>query len=605
MAGEYTAGVYAELKPIEADFGKTAQDEVDAYWKKNALKIQQRKAEQEAIKAQQEKLDKNLKDLQDFVNKIPQLDAKNYDEGLVSMMMGQMKEHVANLKRVMLDPNSTAQQKIDAQTAYGEMINMAKGYKAQRESWDKLCAFMGNQENLDAILNSDLSADFADDAFQKESNPWTMDENTGVISNGGAISYKVENGTPKMTINLKRSGETFTGTQQEVAAWIMSKVQNPVDEQAVFKNAGSSVKPQMWTSEEVTDNGFVKTVSYIDEKDFDKKVRDEFRMLYPKQENPNNYSPAIRKLFRMGSASDYQNLEDEYVKAARAKYAANGVKIRNKPRDPKGAGSQEAMDTISNEFLAQAQSTASGDKTAANYFVGRRSALNVPGVKAGDAKIESIDIKDGKVRIVVGGDYEKGYPKDYNKEYLFDVSNPEDQGVYLNALAFAFNDGKPAKQQVDVSALRNYYDSSVPITNIRNRILPDDIEKDLSKIIEKLKGAGKLKTDEIEEIVNDLRTKLHNAGYDMDINGSWFGSIGNMEISIKDENGRNVKKIRSGSKEILANDLKEFVSDVLGRNEVSKNDSWLLGNRKSGKQPIKTEERSTQKGVVDVSNFFK
>lgn len=606
MDSSYTAGAYTELKPIEADFGKTAQEGVDAYWKKNALKIQQRKAEQDAIKARQEQTNKNLKDLQSFVEKIPQLDVKNYDAGLTSMMVGQMKEYVANLKRVMLDPDSTAQQKIDAQTSYGEMINQAKGYKSQQESWDDLCSFMGNQENLDTILNSDLLADFADAAYQKESNQWRMDD-SGNITNGGSISYKIENGTPKMTINLKRSGKTFTGTQQEVAAWIKSLAQKPVNEQNIWKNAGMNLKPKIYTSEEETENGFIKTVSYIDKSDLDRKAREEFRMLYPKQENINNYPPEIRKTFDLHGASSYQDLEDQYVKSVINRFEANGVQVRTKPKASGGTGGEEGTSENMSDFLTKAQQTFAGNKASAETFKGKSTRLNVEGARGADAKIEDIYRDGDDIVVKVNAQYmfssdssgEKGV-QSLSQEYRFNSKNEDDLKSLLGELSFSYNSTLPSsKQKINPALINENVDFSQSVWD--DGIIRDKITEKLDGLKNGLNSKKSITEENLGELIEDLAEDLSEVGIDIKADHSGVLRWKHPKLVAKDKKtGKEITIELNGDvdKDKFVDQLREEVLSVIPkRDKKGVNPFWI-------KAPTNTESKKGSNQMTSASDLY-
>lgn len=623
MANQYTAGAYAGVKPIQEDFGDDALKAYEITLKNNAQKIALRRQRTEEAKAAQDRLNTYFKDMDEYAAKALNIQPMDFDRGLTDHMVESHRKQIVDAMRIIQDPTKTDAEKIMARSRVRTLSDNALNYVNDRKNMMDLLKDMNNvdtEDGWDSVLSVPV-CDAVNRALLSAGEKGTKRNEDGSISAGDYMVQKM--GDRGTIITLKTAdvlGEDISGTYSEIAAKLKGKMFKTVDlQKELWDYAGKGLQARVREFYRNTPGGLIEVIKQNKWDEIDRMIGEDFDARFPDADSFDKLPVQLRKAIASGGSAGYNSREDvkrAYILAGRNKVKdETNLQLRNDPafvdeykryRMSKGQDSATAPE----EVLRQIQSFAQGDDNAINYFVGRKTNLNAPGAKAGDAKIESVEVKDGKIKLTVGGDYEKGFGSNQSKTYTFDTNNPEDQDVLVNALVDSYNQDKTTKQKVEVSQLRGLYDSSVPMVNRGEKKLTPKIERDLQKMEKEFEGKNNLRSRDIEPIISDLEESLNNAGYDVDIDGSYVGGWGNMEISIK-KDGEEIRKIKRASGSELAKDLREAVSDILGRNEVSKNDSWILSNRKPGGQtagnvqsaqknePVK-QESQTQRTTVKL-----
>lgn len=610
MANQYTAGAYMGVNPIAEDFGDDALKSYEIVMQQNAIKIAERKQKTAEAKAAQERLNTYFKDMDKYSAEALSIQPMDFDKGLVDHMVLENRNRIIEALRIIQDPMTSDADKIMARSRVQMLSKGAQDYINDRKNMVELIKSMSNvntEDGWDSVLSLP-AMDGLLRALHSAGTKGTKKNEDGSISAGDFITQRMGNGG--VIITLKTAdilGEDITGTYSEIAAKLASKMHKTVDLQKnLWDYAGKGVQSRAKEFYRNTSGGLIEIIKQNDWTEIDRMIGDDFDARFPDAKSLDKLSLPLRKAITEGVG--YNSRDDvrrAYILAGRNKVKdETNVQLQNDPsylnEYKKWQMTQKQSPTVPEEFLRQVQSLATGDPEAINLFVGRPIGLNVAGAKSGDAKLEDVKLNGNTLTLTVAGGFtpKDGKISSATQEYQFDLRNPEGQKVLINALAPGYNDGKNANQKVDVSILGNYYNPDVPIVSGEGGVLDKKTEEKLGAIEEELAGKKNLSTSSLKPILNDMKSELEKLGYDLDINGSWFGKWGDMEIAIRDDEGNQVLDITEKSGDKVAQRLRDFIRDLMGYSTASGNPEWLRRGVDARQTPVNVSytQSSTQRG---------
>lgn len=597
------------VKPIEEDFGDDALKSYEIVMQQNAMKIAERKQKAAEAKAAQERLNSYFKDMDKYAAEALSIQPMDFDKGLTDHMILQHRDEVIKALRTIQDPMTSDADKIMARSRVQMLSKGAQDYVNDRKSMIEFMKSMSNidtEDGWDSVLSAPVVDAFNRALFSAGHGGTKLNED-GSISAGDFITQRMGNGGTIITLKTADIlGEDITGTYSEIAAKLAGKMYKTVDLQKDLWNyAGKGVQSRAREFYRNTPGGLIEVVKQNNWAEIDRMIGDDFDARFPDAKNLDKLPLPLRKLITQGTYDSWEDIRKAYILAGRNKVKdETNVQLRNDPaylnEYKRWSMAQKQSPTAPEEFLRQVQSLATGDREAINLFVGRPIGLNVAGAKSGDAKLEDVKLNGNMLTLTVAGGFttKDGKTSSAVQEYEFDLKNPESQKVLINALAPGYNNGKNANQKVDVSTLGNYYNPNVPIVSGEGGVLDKNMEEKLGAIEGKLTKKKNLSTLSLEPILNDMKSELEKLGYDLDINGSWFGKWGNMEITIEDEDGNSVLEIAEKSGDKVAQKLRDFIRELMGQSTAAGNPNWLRSGVVSGQSPVNVSytKSGTQRG---------
>lgn len=599
------------VKPIAEDFGDDALKSYEIVMQQNAMKIAERRQKAAEAKVAQDRLNTYFKDMDKYAAEALSIQPMDFDKGLTDHMILQHRNEIVDALRTVQDPMASDADKIIARSRVQMLSKRAVDYVNDRKSMVDFMKSMSNvdtEDGWDSVMSAPVVAAFNRALFSAGHGGTKLNED-GSISAGDYITQRMSgNGT---IITLKTAdilGEDITGTYSEISAKLASKMYKTVDLQKnLWDYAGKGVQSRAKEFYRNTPGGLIEVVKQNNWAEIDRMIGDDFDARFPDAKSLDKLPLPLRKAITEGVG--YNSRDDvrrAYILTGRNKVKdETNLQLRNDPaylnEYKRWSMAQKQSPTAPEEFLRQVQSLATGDPEAINLFVGRPIGLNVVGAKSGDTKLEDVKLDGNMLTLTVAGGFttKDGKTSSAVQEYQFDLKNPESQKVLINALAPGYNNGKNSNQKVDVSTLGNYYNPNVPIVSGEGGVLDKNTEEKLGVIEKELAGKKNLSTSSLKPILNDMKSELEKMGYDLDINGSWFGKWGDMEILIKDEDGNQVLDIAEKSGDKVAQKLRDFIRGLMGYSTASGNPEWLRRDVNTRQSPVNVSytQSNTQRGV--------
>lgn len=611
MANQYTAGAYMGVKPVTEDFGDDALKSYEIVMQQNAMKIAERKQKAAEAKAAQERLNSCLKDMDQLVAQALSIQPMSFDQDMLNDAIPAYRNEVIEALRIASDPASSPADVIMAKTKVRMMSQRAIDYVKDRES---VISFIKSFENVDTEDGWDgvLSAPAMDGilrAIHSAGDKGAKKNEDGSLSVGDYMTQKM--GPNGMMITLKTAdllGEDITGTYSEIAAKLASKMHKTVNEQKdLWDYAGKDVQSRAREFYRNAPGGLIEIIKQDNWAEIDRMIGDDFDARFPDAKSTKDYSPILRKLIAQGSYKGRDEIRQAYILAGRNRVKSeNNLQLKNDPaylnEYKRWQMSQKSNDDLYNAFLDRSQAVLSGDTDAISSFGsdklislpgGRVAAVSIAGRKGDDfifKAIESVVGKDGKTSARNAEDI------------VYDMRTESGRKAAMGILTQMYNSSHEGKEgsllETEVDKRVDYTQSPYSKIEGEGLVLDKNTEKKLGAIEEKLKGKEQLKTDELNSILSDLKKELKNVGYNLNIDGSWFGKWGNMEITIEDEDGNSVLEIAEKSGDEVAQKLRDFIRDLMGHSSAPVNPAWLRRGANPGQSPVNVSyaKSGTQRG---------
>lgn len=596
MAGEYTGGAYMGVNPIGEDFGDIALQGMELDMQQNAMKIAARKQRASEAKAAQDRVVNNFKDFDELAAKALNIHARNFDQEVVGQMVSDVKGQIAEYARRLQDPITDqaeiASIKTRMRTLADNATNFVTGQQRFQEFIDSLKKVDG-ADGWDSILSGSPILE-VNKAILSAAEKGMTANGDGTYSVGEYMRYRLdEEGTPVL-MTRNKSGEWVTGTIDEtVNRWRMEMVPYVDLHKGLWDYAGKDVESRAREYYRNAPGGLIEVIRQNNWGEIDRMIGEDFDVRFPDADSFDKLPKEVRKAIASGDGAKWNSRDDvrnEYIRTGRNRIKdETGIQLRDN-KDYLSTWQQWKMNQeegggVTGDFLEQAQGASAGMKEFKENFVGKRMDLNVPGMKGGDVKLEDMWRQGNKVMLEVRGGYQ-GQQQPEREVYEFDVTKPESVRTLLNKLAVSYNEGKGEKQKVSAATLRDFYEESIPMFKVSDdeKAENEATERMLSGIDQALAGKKKLSTGALEPVLRDVSQKLKEAGYDVDINGSWFGLIGDMNVDIYDQNGDGVVSIDEVSGDELARELRKAVYErVINPAQAERNPGWIKGGGRRDK----------------------
>lgn len=494
MPNSYTASAYMGVKPIEEDFGDIAYKGAQIQLAQHAARIEQNKLKLAEAKMAQDRVDENLKGMDEWSAKALDIHSTNFDKEITGQMISDVKGQLADIYRELGNPNTPSARVIQLRTQARVLADNAANFVKDQKLLQGFIEEMGKvdvSDGWDSVLSGSNILNI-NKAIISAGDKGVTNNGDGTHNIGDFLKYKLDDTGAPVIMSLNEDGEWVTGTVSEtVNKWRASMTPYVDLNKNLWDHAGEGIEPRVREFYKDSASGeFIEINKENNWAKIEQAIRDDFQTRFPNADSLKDLPKAVRKAIESGRSAGwntYQDIENEYVKKGLNKVRdISSVRLIRKPEDgsSKGKGKEDGVGKNIYDFLEKVQSAAAGNKSASIAFEGKKTRLNILGAKGGDAEIEKIFRDGDDVVLKVASGYD-GKDGPVSTEFRFDVNDKDAVKSLVSELTYSYNSSIPStKDQINPADISEYIDFKEPV--LKNENISRDLSEELKDFKQQL-----------------------------------------------------------------------------------------------------------------------